>query len=173
MTDIVVADIGLLILRVVVGLLLAGHGAQKLFGLFGGYGLKGTGGWLSSLGLRPGALWAFLAGISEFGGGVLLALGLFTPLGAVAVAAAMLMAVLLAHRQSLWVTEGGMEYNLVLIAASVALVFTGPGSYSLDAALALSVPLSLTAAAAALALITVAVALGTRKVPAPAQTSGD
>lgn len=167
------ADIGLLILRLVVGLLLAGHGAQKLFGIFGGYGLKGTGGWLGSLGLRPGGLWAFLAGISEFGGGVLLALGLLTPLGAVAIVAAMLMAVLLAHRQSLWVTEGGMEYNLVLIAAATALIFTGPGLYSLDAAFSLSVPASLTAAAAALALVTVSVALGTRKAPAPAQTSGD
>lgn len=167
------ADIGLFILRAVIGLLLAGHGAQKLFGSFGGYGLKGTGGWLGSLGLRPGGLWAFLAGISEFGGGILLALGLLTPLGAVAIIAAMLMAVLLAHRQSLWVTEGGMEYNLVLMAAAVALIFTGPGSYSLDAVLALSVPLSLTAAAAALALITVAVALVSRKAPAPAQASGD
>ena len=166
------ADIGLLILRLVVGLLLAGHGAQK-FGMFGGHGLKGTSGWLGSMGLRQAGIWAFLAGLSEVGGGVLLALGLLTPLGAVAIVAAMLMAALLAHRQALWLTEGGMEYNLVLIAAAVALVFTGPGQFSLDAALGLSVPLFLTAGIALLALLTVVIALGTRKAPAPAQTSGD
>lgn len=167
------ADIGLLILRLVVGLLMAGHGAQKLFGMFGGHGLKGTSGWLGSMGLRPAGMWAFLAGVSELGGGVLLALGLLTPLGAVGVVAAMLMAVLLAHRQALWVTEGGMEYNLVLIAAAVALVFTGPGKFSVDAALGLSVPLSLTVGIAVLALLTVVTALGARKVPVTAQTSGD
>jgi putative oxidoreductase len=74
------ADVGLLILRLVVGLLLAGHGAQKLFGMFGGHGLKGTSGWLGSMGLRPAGIWALLAGLSELGGGVLLALGLLTPL---------------------------------------------------------------------------------------------
>lgn len=167
------ADVGLLIIRLVVGLLLAGHGAQKLFGMFGGYGLKGTSGWLGSMGLRPAGIWALLAGLSELGGGVSLALGLLTPLGAVGVVAAMLMAVLLAHRQALWVTEGGMEYNLVLIAAAVALVFTGPGQFSLDAALGLSVPLPLTAGIALLALFTVVIALSTRKAPTPAQTSGD
>ncbi len=167
------ADIGLLILRLVVGLLLAGHGAQKLFGMFGGPGLKGTSGWLGSMGLRPAGIWAILAGLSEFGGGVLLALGLLTPFGAVGVVAAMLMAVLLAHRQALWVTDGGMEYNLVLIATAVALAFTGPGQFSLDAALGLSVPLSLTAGLALLALLTVVTALGTRKAPAPAQAPGD
>ena len=167
------ADLGLLILRLVVGLLLAGHGAQKLFGMFGGYGLKGTSGWLGSMGLRPAGLWALLAGLSEFGGGMLIALGLFTPLGAVGVIAAMLMAILIAHRGKLWVTEGGMEYNLVLIAVAAALVFTGPGQFSLDAALGLNVPLSLTLLAAGLALLTVFLALGTREVQAPAQTSSD
>ena len=166
------ADTGLFILRLVVGLLMAGHGAQKLFGMFGGHGLKGTSGWLGSVGLRPSGLWALLAGLSEFGGGVLVALGLLTPLGAVGVAASMLMAISIAHRGKLWVSEGGMEYNLVLIAVAAALVFTGPGRFSLDAALGVSVPLSLTTAAAMLALLTVLLALGTR-IQAPAQTSSD
>ena len=124
------------------------------------------------MGLRPSGLWALLAGLSEFGGGVLVALGLLTPLGAVGIAASMLMAILIAHRGKLWVTEGGMEYNLVLIAVAAALVFTGPGQFSLDAALTVSVPLSITAAAAALALLTVFLALGTR-VRVPAQTASD
>jgi putative oxidoreductase len=166
-------DTGLLILRLVIGLLLAGHGAQKLFGVFGGHGLKGTSGWLGSMGLRPAGLWAFMAGVSEFGGGVLVALGLLTPLGSVAVISAMLVAILLAHRQALWVTEGGMEYNVVLIAAAVALIFTGPGAFSLDALFALSIPAALTAIAAALALLTIFVLLGTRKAQAPSAASGD
>ena len=69
-------DVGLLILRVVVGLLLLGHGAQKLFGWFGGFGLQGTAGWFASMGLRPAPFWTFMAGIAEFGGGMLLALGI-------------------------------------------------------------------------------------------------
>lgn len=165
-------DFGLLILRLVVGLLLAGHGAQKLFGMFGGYGLKGTSGWLSSIGLRPAGLWALLAGLSEFGGGVLVALGLLTPLGAVGIATSMLMAILVAHRGKLWVTEGGMEYNLVLIAAAAALVFTGPGQFSFDAVFGLNVPLPLTLLVSALALLMIFVALGTR-IQVSAQTSSD
>lgn len=166
-------NLGLLILRLVIGLLMAGHGAQKLFGSFGGHGLKGTSGWLGSLGLRPAGLWALLAGISEFGGGVLVALGLLTPLGAVAIIAAMLMAVLVAHGRKFWVTEGGMEYNLVLIAAAAALILIGPGAFSLDAAFGLSVPPVLTAAAAVLALVMIFLALGTRKAQASLQASGD
>lgn len=164
-------EIALLILRLVPGLLLAGHGAQKLFGLFGGHGLKGTAGFLGSMGLRPAGLWALLAGLSEFVGGLLLALGLLTPLGAVAVIAAMIMAILMAHRQKLWVSEGGMEYNLVLIAVAAALALVGPGSLSLDAALGLSVPLPLTLTVLALALVTIFAALNTRAQPAVA-TSG-
>lgn len=167
------ADTGLFILRLVVGLLMAGHGAQKLFGMFGGPGLKGTSGWLGSVGLRPSGLWALLAGLSEFGGGVLVALGLLTPLGAVGIAASMLMAISIAHRGKLWVADGGMEYNLVLIAASTALIFTGPGRFSLDAVLGVSVSMSLTLLAAMLALLTVFSALGSRKIQVPTQASSD
>lgn len=166
-------DLGLLLLRLVLGLLLAGHGAQKLFGLFGGHGLKGTAGFLGSMGLRPARLWAFLAGFSEFAGGLLLAFGLLTPLGAVAVIAAMLMAILTVHSQKLWVTEGGMEYNLVLVAGAAALALTGPGSLSLDAALGLSVPWVLTLAALLAALGTIFIALTTRSSPPAPVASGD
>ena len=90
-------DLGLLILRLIVGLLLAGHGAQKLFGWFGGNGLSGTAGWLESLGLRPAPFWALIAGLSEVGGGILLALGLLTPLGSLGIMASMLMATIKVH----------------------------------------------------------------------------
>src|SRR5438309_10673793 len=103
-------DIGLLVLRVVVGLILAGHGSQKLFGWFGGPGLKGTTGWLSSMRLRPAPFWAFMAGLAEFGGGLLLALGLLIPFGAAGVISAMLMAIGLAHWPRFWARGGGLEF---------------------------------------------------------------
>src|SRR5256885_11374399 len=95
-------DLGLLIIRVVVGLLVAGHGAQKLFGWFGGYGLRGTAGWMGSMGLQPAIPWTLLAGGSEFGGGLLLALGLLSPLGSLGVIAAMLTAIILVHWPKIW-----------------------------------------------------------------------
>lgn len=82
-------DTGLLLIRVAVGLILAAHGAQKLFGWFGGYGLRSTGNFLGMTGLKPGVLWAFLGGLSEFGGGLAFALGFLTPLGSIGVIAAM------------------------------------------------------------------------------------
>ncbi|MEY2449330.1 MAG: putative oxidoreductase [Acidimicrobiaceae bacterium] len=126
-------DTGLLILRLVVGLLLAGHGAQKLFGWFGGHGIEGTGGFFHGLGYRPGKRWAVVAGLSEFGGGALLALGLFTPLAAAAILGTMFNAVMSVHaKNGPWLTNNGWEYNLVLAASAVAVAFTGPGEVSLD-----------------------------------------
>jgi putative oxidoreductase len=134
-------NIALVILRVVVGLLFMGHGAQKLFGLFGGHGLAATAGWLQGLGLRPARVWAIIVGACEFGGGLLLALGLVTPLGALAVIAVMLAAVATVHwAKGLWITNGGFEYNLVLIAVAVALALGGPGTYSLDHAFGIALP---------------------------------
>jgi putative oxidoreductase len=131
-------ELGLLLLRSVVGLTLAAHGAQKLFGWFGGYGLDGTGGFMESLGFRPGRRAAFMAGLVEAGGGLLLAFGLLTPFAAAAIVAVMLVAVVTVHlKGGFFATGGGYEYNLVLAAAAVALAFTGPGVLSLDAALGL------------------------------------
>ncbi|MGH9139073.1 MAG: DoxX family protein [Acidimicrobiales bacterium] len=126
---------GLLILRVIIGLLLVGHGTQKLFRWFGGYGLAGTGGFFDSLGLRPGKPMAITAGVAEAGGGALLAVGLFTPLGAAAVVGTMLVAAVSVHgAHGLWSQNNGYEYPLVLGAAAAALGFTGAGRFSLDRA---------------------------------------
>ena len=127
-------DMGLLLLRLVVGLTMAAHGGQKLFGWFGGYGLSGTGGWLESIGFRPGKVQAAAAGTSELVGGLLLALGFLTPVGAALVITVMVVAIISVHLpKGFFVTSGGFEYNLVLLAAAAALAFTGPGVYSLDA----------------------------------------
>ncbi len=145
-------EIGLLLLRSVVGLTLAAHGAQKLFGWFGGYGLDGTGGFMESLGFRPGRRAAFMAGLVETGGGLLLALGLLTPFAAAAIVAVMLVAVVTVHlKGGFFSTGGGYEYNLVLAAAAAALAFTGPGALSLDAALGLQLSGALWGAGALIA----------------------
>lgn len=125
-------DVGIFVLRLVVGGLLAGHGAQKLFGWFGGYGLKGTGGFMESIGLKPGVAMAALAGISEFAGGLLLVAGFLVPVAALLIAAAMLVAIVKVHgANGPWSEKGGYEYNLVLIAAAVALALVGPGAISI------------------------------------------
>lgn len=129
-------DLGLLLLRVVVGGVMAAHGAQKLFGWFGGFGLEGTGGWLESVGFRPGRVHAPLVGTSEFGGGLLLILGFFTPFGAAAIMGVMLTAIATIHwPKGFFNTAGGYEFNLTLIAAALSLAIMGAGEYSLDAAL--------------------------------------
>jgi putative oxidoreductase len=131
-------DIGLLLLRMTVGLTLAAHGGQKLFGWFGGPGLDAVGQILATLGFHPGRRHAVMAGMAEVGGGVLLALGLFTPVAAAVVFSVMLVAGLSAHvKQGFFLTSGGYEYTLVLGVAGLAAAFTGPGSWSLDALLGL------------------------------------
>jgi putative oxidoreductase len=129
-------DIGLLVLRTVLGLTLAAHGAQKLFGWFGGYGLDGVGQFLESIGFVPGRRQALLAGLSEMGGGLLLALGLFTPAAAAVTLAVMGVAAVSVHwKAGFFASQGGYEYTLVLGLAALSLAFTGPGALSLDAAL--------------------------------------
>lgn len=128
--------LALLIIRLVLGFTMIAHGAQKLFGWFGGYGPKGTGGWMESLGIKPGVLMAVLAGLAEFGGGLLVAAGLFTPIGAALLILTMIVAIASVHaKNGFWSTAGGYEYNLLLIAVSVALILSGAGAYSLDALL--------------------------------------
>jgi putative oxidoreductase len=135
----VVMDLGLLILRVVVGLTLAAHGSQKLFGWFGGYGLAGTGSFLESLGFRPGKVQAFLSGAAEAGGGLLLAAGLFTPLGAAAIVAVMFVAIVSVQlSKGFFVQNGGFEYPMTLGAVGAAVAFTGPGALSFDRALGIA-----------------------------------
>src|SRR5688572_19050958 len=108
-------EIGLLLIRLVIGGTIAAHGAQKLFGWFGGYGIAGTGGWLESMGFRPGKLQAAVSGLSEFGGGLLLATGLLTPLGAAAIAGVMLVAIGSVHiANGFFNGAGGYEFNAVL-----------------------------------------------------------
>lgn len=124
--------LGLLIIRIIVGLTFAGHGAQKLFGWFGGYGLKGTGSWMDSIGLKPGVLIALLAGLAELAGGLLFVLGFWMVPAAVLLVLTMLGAILSVHRKNgYWVTQNGMEYNVVLIAVAIGLALIGAGDYSI------------------------------------------
>lgn len=160
------ADLGLLGLRMTVGGLLAGHGAQKLFGSFGGYGLEGTAGWLESIGLKPGKAWAILAGGSEFGGGVLTAVGFLNPLGPIATYGAMLMAWNKAHAgKPIWTTSGGAELPLTNMAAVTALALVGSGRYSLDEALNIEVPMPIVVLS--LAGVLVGFAVGALAQPDP------
>lgn len=126
---------GLLVLRLVVGLLLAGHGSQKLFGRFGGHGLEGTGGWFHSVGFRPGRTMALVAGASELGAGLALAVGLLTPFAAAAVVGTMAVAAYTHRQNGVWGQNGGYELPLVYAVVGGALAFTGPGAASFDNAL--------------------------------------
>jgi putative oxidoreductase len=130
---------GPLALRIPVGLIFAAHGAQKLFGWFGGYGLEGTGQWMESIGMAPGYLMALLAGGAEFFGGLALVLGLLVRPAAAALAFAMLVAIVTVHiGKGLFAANNGYEFALALLAVAVSLVVTGAGRASLDATLVAS-----------------------------------
>lgn len=134
-------NLAALVLRVALGGLMAGHGAQKLFGSFGGPGLDGTSGFMEMLGLKPGRPWAVVAGLSEFGGGVLTALGFLNPLGPIGIIASMSMATTKAHwGKPIWVTSGGAEFPVTNIAAATALMLNGNGQWSLDRAFGIRLP---------------------------------
>ena len=127
-------DLGLLIVRLIIGGLFLAHGAQKLFGWFGGAGLSGTAGWLESVDVKPGFFMAMMVGLIELIGGLMLAIGLFAPLAAALLAITMLCAIVKVHwRNGLWNTDNGYEYNIVLIAILAAIVLTGPGELAVDA----------------------------------------
>jgi putative oxidoreductase len=131
------AGFGAFALRVPVGIIFAAHGAQKLFGWFGGYGLQGTAGWMESIGLAPGVLMALLAGSAEFFGGLALVLGLFTRPAAFALSIAMLVAIFSVHfANGLFMSNNGYEFGLALLAASVSLLLSGAGKASVDALIA-------------------------------------
>jgi putative oxidoreductase len=124
---------GLLVLRVVIGALFIGHGTQKLFGWYGGYGVEGTGGFMESLGYKPGKRYAVLGGLAEAGGGLLLLLGLFTPLAAAAIIGVMINAIFAVHVENgPWAQNNGYEYPMVLAVAAAALALADGGSASID-----------------------------------------
>ena len=134
--DLSLFDFGLLLIRVIFGLVLAAHGAQKLFGWFGGYGIGGTGGWMESLGFRPGRAFATLAGFGEFVGGLLFALGFLGAVGPALMLSVMLVASIVVHRKNgLFATKNGIELPLMVATAAVGISLTGPGRYSLDQAI--------------------------------------
>lgn len=169
---------GLLLLRVVVGATMFGHGAQKLFGWFGGHGPRGTGGFFGQLGYRAPLAMAVLAGLSE-ASGALLAVGFLTPLVCLAIAVVMLNAILAVHwKNGFWNSAGGIEFPLILTAVVTAIAATGPGRFSIDRALGWSDNISglwwgvgVFGAAAVLAFLTHSV--GRRREPArELQTAG-
>jgi putative oxidoreductase len=127
---------GLFIIRAIIGGLLFAHGTQKLFGWYGGYGLDGTGGFFESVGHKPGRTMAMVAGLSEAGGGLLLVLGLLTPIGCAAIIGTMIVAAVSVHKDNgLWATNGGYELPLINATVAAGLAFTGAGKWSLDSAL--------------------------------------
>lgn len=127
------ADCGLLLIRLTLGLLMAGHGAQKLFGLFGGDGLATTGKGFAALGYHPGKLFAVIGGGSEFLGGLGLAVGLLTPLAAAALIGVMINAIAtVTGAHGLWETHGGMEYSVCIAVVALAIAAIGPGRLAID-----------------------------------------
>ncbi|MGG3233034.1 DoxX family protein [Priestia flexa] len=127
-------SIGLLLIRLVIGLSFMAHGAQKLFGWFGGHGLKGTGGWFESIGMKPGVRMALIAGLSELVGGALFAVGFLTPLAALRIAGTMFIAIIKVHGPNgYWATQNGYEYNLTLLVVAISIAIIGPGYYAIDA----------------------------------------
>jgi putative oxidoreductase len=169
-------DTALLVARVLLGLALSAHGAQKLFGWFGGHGLRGTGVFFESLGFRPGSAFALAAGLGEAGGGLLTALGLFWPVGPALIVLVMVVAIVSVHAtRGFFASSNGIELPLMYLTAALALAFTVPAAFSLDAQLGLAPLFDPTSAwlpiAAAVGLAFLSVALR-RPAPASAGTRG-
>jgi putative oxidoreductase len=137
-------DHAIALLRVVVALLMMGHGAQKLFGWFGGHGLSGTAGWFDSLAMPMPKGLSIFVGLCELVGGLLFALGLLTPLAALAISAVALGAMAYHWPNGLWVSQNGFEYPLVLLTVAAAVGLAGPGAYALDAIYRISLTASAT-----------------------------
>jgi putative oxidoreductase len=148
-------DSALLILRVIVGLYLAAHGAQKLFGWFGGYGLTTTVQFMGThMRFRPAWLWIVALVLAEFGGGLLMIVGLLDPIGPIAVAVSMLGAIFFGHwSKGPWGTNGGYELPLTYFVVAVAVAVAGAGAYSMDAWLGLSIPPAISTVVAVLMFV--------------------
>jgi putative oxidoreductase len=162
-----ITSIGILILRLVIGLFVAAHGAQKLLGWFGGGGFAGTTRMMESQGFRPNWFWALLASLGEFAGGLLLALGLITPLAAAAVVGVMLMAVLKVHLpKGFWNSKGGLEFPATLGVVAFVIGLIGPGSYALDTLIGLTLawPLYLLLVLIAVVVVLAGYALSVQKI---------
>jgi len=137
-SDLTTMSAGLLVARLVVGLLMSAHGSQKLFGWFGGHGLAGTGGFFESLGFRPGRLFATMAGLTEFTSGLLVATGFLGPIGPALMLSVMIVAMISVHwRNGVFAAANGIEVPLLYAVGAVAIALTGPGLFSLDAVLGL------------------------------------
>jgi putative oxidoreductase len=138
-TDAALVSAGLLVARVVLGLLIAAHGSQKLFGWFGGYGLAGTGGYFESLGFRPGRTFAAVAGLAEFVSGLLIATGFLGPVGPAIMLSVMIVAAVSVHvRHGVFASANGIEVPLLYGVGAVALALTGPGLYAVDVLLGIT-----------------------------------
>ena len=162
------ADLGLVVLRLVIGLIFAAHGAQKAFGWWGGPGYAGWTGALQHMGMRPAPWWALVSTAAEVAGGLLLALGLLTPLAAAALIGQAVVIVFAVHwAKGFWNANGGWEFPIALAAGVVAIALTGPGAISLDAVLGLALAEPLQLALVVLAVLGALTALAIARRPSP------
>lgn len=153
-------DVGILLLRVAVGLTLTAHGAQKLFGWFNGPGRDGFAGYLETLGFRRARTFSWIGGLAEFLGGLLLAVGFMTPLAAAAIIGVMVAAAVAVHwTNGFFNSDGGFELPLLLATAAASITIAGPGAYAVDTALALPITSPMWAAAGILAGVVAATAV--------------
>ncbi|WP_409294947.1 DoxX family protein [Peribacillus sp. SCS-26] len=126
-------DLGLLLIRLMVGFVFIYYGSQKLFGWFGGHGIAGTGGWFESIGIKPGKIIAAFSGVAELLSGILFVIGLFLPLAAILILVVMIGSIVKVHgSKGFSVTSGGFEYNLFLIVVSIGIALIGPGAFSIN-----------------------------------------
>jgi putative oxidoreductase len=166
--------IGLLILRVGLGLTIAAHGSQKLFGWFGGGGIEKTTAGMARQRFTPAWFWTWVAALGEFGGGLLLTLGLFSPLGGFGVLGAMLVAIVASHlHKGFWNRNGGVEFPLMIALPALALTLTGPGAISIDNLFKIALPEPQSWIVFAIGtLLTVTAALKSRTLATPAASEG-